>query len=162
MSASTPASSRTSRAAASSSLSPGSTCPLGSARTWRPDAVRRVGTMTIVSSPRTTTPPAECSRSRRRRPSSVDIPLQGDGVVHREPTAALGDDARALQGGEEPAGRLPARTRQLGQVGLRGGDEHVALAGALVLGDLDELLEDGGDPALDRLEALAGEALVGL
>src|ERR1700722_12628357 len=58
-----PVSSRTSRVAASIGVSPGSTCPLGSASTREPSAARRVGTIVTTSSSRTTTPPAENSRA---------------------------------------------------------------------------------------------------
>src|SRR4051794_14392948 len=105
--------------------------PLGSATTARPLAARRTGTMTIVSSPRTTTPPAENSRLRagvrRRRPVSVDIAAQRDRVVDGQPPAALGDHAGPLERRQEAAGRLPAGARELGDVRLRGGDQHVAL-----------------------------------
>src|SRR5213079_1027997 len=144
-------------------VSPGSTWPLGSATTLRPSAARRTGTITMVSSPRTTTPPAENSRLRggRRRPASIDISAQRHGIVDGEPPAPLGDDPGALERGEEAAGRLAARARELGQVGLGGGDEHVAVSRALGARLLDELAEHGGDAALHRLEALAGQALVG-
>src|SRR5439155_26077951 len=161
-SASTPASSRTSRAAASIGVSPGSMWPLGSATTGRPLAARRTGMITIVSSPRTTTPPAENSRLRgARRGGSVDIPAQGHRIVDREPSAALGDHPGALEGGQEAARRLPARAGELGDVGLGRRDQHVALVGPLGARLLDELAEHGGDAALDGLEALAGQALVG-
>src|SRR5881397_1030003 len=105
--------------------------PLGSATTARPLAARRTGTMTIVSSPRTTTPPAENSRlGGGRRPASVDIAAQGHGIVDREPSAALGDDAGAFQRGQEAACRLAAGAGELGDVGLGRGDQDVALFGA--------------------------------
>ena len=79
-----------------------------------------------------------------------------------QPAAALGDDAGALEHGEEAAGRLARGAGELGDVGLGGHDEHVALAGALGLRLVDELAEHLGDAALDGLEGLAGEPLVGL
>src|SRR4051812_42219131 len=145
-------------------VSPGSTWPFGRATTLRPSAARRTGTMTIVSSPRTTTPPAENSRLLPWEPCfawSVDITAQRDGVVDREPAAPLGDHPGALEGGEEAAGRLAAGARQLGEVGLRGGDEHVGLGASLGARLVDELAEHGRDPALHGLEALAREPLVG-
>src|SRR4051812_37760186 len=143
-------------------VSPGSTWPLGSATTRRPSAARRTGTITMVSSPRTTTPPAENSRSPAgRRRLSIDIPAERHRVVDGEPAAALRDDAGALEGRQEAAGRLPAGARELGEVGLGGRDEHVGGAGALGLDLLDELAEDGRHAALDGLEALAREALIG-
>src|SRR4051812_6496595 len=143
-------------------VSPGSTWPFGSATTLRPSAARRTGTMTMVSSPRTTTPPAENSRLRgSRRLVSVDIAPQRDRVVDGEPSAALGDHAGALERGEKTAGRLPAGARQLRQVGLGGGDEDVGVGRALGARLVDELAEHGRHAALHRLEALAGEALVG-
>ena len=79
-----------------------------------------------------------------------------------QPAAALGDHAGALEHGQEAAGRLARGARELGDVGLGGGHEHVALAGALGARLLDELAEHGGHAALDGLEGLAREALVGL
>src|SRR5215207_5996959 len=146
-----PVSSRTSRAAVSSGLSPATGPPLGSPSTrWRPR-----GTITITSSPRTTTPPYDVSRS-------VDIALERRRVVHRQPPPPLRDHARPLEHGEEAAGRLARRAGELGQVGLRRGDLHVAGAGTLGLRLLDELPEHCCDAALHRLERLPGEALVGV
>ena len=73
----------------------------------------------------------------------------------------MGDHAGALERGEEAAGGLAAGAGELGQVGLGGGDEHVAVSRALGARLLDELAEHGGDAALHGLEALAGQALVG-
>src|SRR4051794_41030446 len=133
--------------------------PLGSATTCLPLAARRTGTMTMVSSPRTTTPPAENSRlrgGRRAAAGSVDIPPERHRVVDRQAPATLGDDARALERGQEAAGRLAAGPGELGDVGLGRGDEDVALRGALLPGLLDELGDHRGHAALDGLEALAG------
>src|SRR4051812_22159639 len=148
-----PASSRTSRAAASGSVSPGSTWPLGRARTFRPSAVRRIGTTTTVSDPLTTTPPADSSRS-------VDISAERCRLVHGQPSASLRDHAGALEGGQEPAGGLPAGPRELRDVGLRRREEHVVVAGALALRLLDEVRQDRRDAALHGLEALARQPLV--
>src|SRR4051794_13056942 len=143
-------------------VSPGSTWPFGSATTLRPSAARRTGTMTMVSSPRTTTPPAENSRLRgSRRLVSIDIAPQRNRVVDGEPSATLGDDAGALERGEEAAGRLAAGAGELGEVGLRGGDEDVGIGRALGPRLVDELAEHGRHAALHRLEALAGQPLVG-
>src|SRR3954452_18715878 len=134
--------------------------PLGRATTARPFAARRTGTITIVSSPRTTTPPAENSRLRRP-PASVDIKPESDRVVDGQEVSPLRDDAGALEGGQEAAGRLAAGARELGHVGLGGGEQDVALARALRSGLVHELGDDGRHPALHGLEALAREALVG-
>src|SRR3954465_14170100 len=136
-------------------------CPFGNATTRRPSAARRTGTITMVSSPRTTTPPAEDSRSPAgRRRWSIEIPAERHRVVDGEPAAALRDDAGALERRQEAAGRLPAGARELGEG--RGGcrDERVGGAGALGLDLLGELAEDGRHAALDGLEALARESLV--
>src|SRR3954464_10358521 len=135
--------------------------PLGSATTLRPLAARRTGTMTIVSSPLTTTPPAENSRLRGSRRSSVDIPPEGDRVVDRQSPAALRDHPGALERGQETAGRLAAPAGGPCPVRPGGGQQDVAVAGALGAGLVDELGDHGGHAALHRLEALAGEALVG-
>src|SRR5918994_712352 len=143
-----PVSSRTSRAAVCSVVSPRFMPPLGSPRTRR----RPRGTITTTSSPRTTTPPYDVS---------VDIALQRAGVVDGEAAAALRDDAGPLQDGQEATGGLARGAGELGQVGLRRRDGHVRLAGrALVARLLDELPEHGGHPALDGLEGLARQPLV--
>src|SRR5947208_16611819 len=125
-SARTPVSSRTSRTAASSSLSSPSGWPLGSASTshrlrWR------AGVMTITSQSRTTTPPAEKSRRRPLLPLGasvpgplspseasvpqplsvpllVDVALQRRSVVDGEPPAALGDYSSTFEHRKEAAG----------------------------------------------------------
>src|SRR2546423_9643749 len=106
--------------------------PLGNATTARPSAARRTGVMTIVSSPRTTTPPAENSRLRAalRRPASIDIAPQRHRVVDGQPSASLGDHAGALERGEKAARGLAAGGRELGQGGPGGRDQDVAVAGA--------------------------------
>src|SRR5690242_12514956 len=117
-----PVSSRTSRWAASRLLSPSSMWPLGSASTRDPSEARRVGTITTSSSPRTSTPPAERSRTTRllalRRGFLEDILLQRLDVVHREAAAALGDHAGALEHREKATGRLPRGAGELGEVRL--------------------------------------------
>src|SRR5919107_168508 len=135
--ASTPVSSRTSRSAASAADSAPSGWPFGSASTLLPSAARRVGTMTMQRPSRTTTPPAENSESGvdGMRPSE-DVAVERVRVVDRDSPAALGDDPGPL--------------------------EHVALTGALGAGLVDELAEDDRDAALDGLERLAAQALVGL
>ena len=50
------------------------------------------------------------------------------GIVDGQPPAALRDHACALEHGEEAAGRLARGAGELREVGLRGGDRHVALA----------------------------------
>ena len=61
--------------------------PLGSPTTRRPSAARLTGTITIISSPRTTTPPAENSSASLRR--LIDVSLQPvrvvDGQLARDP-----------------------------------------------------------------------------
>src|ERR671938_205265 len=108
--ASTPVSSRTSHSAALAADSRPSGWPLGSASTRLPSAARRVGTITTQRPSRTTTPPAENSDSApvgiARAPASEDVALQRLRVVDGEAPAALGDDPRALEHGEEPAGGL--------------------------------------------------------
>src|SRR5919202_4495312 len=105
--ASTPVSSRTSRSAASAADSRPSGWPFGSARTLLPSAARRVGTITMHSPSRTTTPPAENSDSAPVgiRPLE-DVALERLGIVDDDPAAALGDDPGALEDGEEAAGGL--------------------------------------------------------
>src|SRR4051794_26208284 len=99
-----PVSSRTSRTAVCSGISPRFGPPLGSPVTRLP-----AGVMTSSCPSRTTTPPYEVSvrwpsRCRRSRGESVDIALERVGVVDRQAAAALGDDAGALEHGEEAAG----------------------------------------------------------
>lgn len=72
------------------------------------------------------------------------------------------DDVRALEHGEEPARRLPRRARELRQLRLCRGDQHVLLTSALLTGGGDQLQQDGGHPALHGLERLAGQPLVRL
>src|ERR1700751_1742752 len=100
-----PVSSRTSRWAACSAVSPASMWPLGSASTLLPSDARLRGTIATICSPRTTTPPAERSSARGGGAlgASEDILLERLRVVHDQPAAALRDDARALEHGEEPA-----------------------------------------------------------
>src|SRR6187551_335066 len=101
-----PVSSRTSRAAVSSGVSPSIGPPLG-----RPSTrLRPRGTITMTSSPRTTTPPYDVS-------CSVDIAAEGFGVVHDQPPPALRDHSCPLEHREEPARRLPRGARELGEVG---------------------------------------------
>src|SRR5215207_9844650 len=153
----TPVSSRTSRAAVSSAVSPKRAPPFG-----RPVTGLPAGVMMIVSEPRTTTPPKDVSRSSGRRPRrSVDIAVERVRVVDGEPASPLRDHAGALEHREEAAGRLARGARELRHVGLRRGDEDVVFAGALGARLLDELAEHCGDAALDRLEGLTGQALVG-
>src|SRR4051795_2354257 len=132
---STPVSSRTSRAAVSSAVSPKRAPPFGS-----PVTVLPVGVITIVSAPRTTTPPYEVSRSSGRC-GLVDISVEGSRVVDRQPAPPLRDHAGALQHREEAARRLARRARQLRDVRLGGGQEHVGLARALGARLLDELAQ---------------------
>src|SRR5215207_843837 len=138
MRASTPVSSRTSRAAVASGRSPVCGPPFGSVAIWG----RPAGVITSTSSPRTTTPPNDRSRS-------VDIAAQRRRVVDGQPPAPLADHPGPLEHGEEAAGRLARRAGELRQVGLRGGHEDVA-GPALALGPrlLDELVEHGGHAAL--------------
>src|SRR4051794_23762240 len=136
MSASMPVSSRTSRVAACSSVSPLSGWPLGSASVRWPWGPGLRGTITTTSSPRTTTPPAEISFLDR---PSEDIPLEGARVVHGELAPALGHDARPLQRGQEPRGRLARGPGQLRDLGLGDRDQDVGLGRALALGVADEL-----------------------
>src|SRR5271154_4470582 len=153
-----PVSSRTSRAAASIGVSPGSTWPLGSASTREPSAARRVGTITATSPSRTTTPPAENSRERstgRRLPACPrlapwprlapflgleerleDILLQRLGVVHDQTPAALGDHPCALEHREKAACGLARGAGELSEIGLGRRDQHVGAA----LADRDLLL----------------------
>src|ERR687893_488683 len=107
-SAVTPVSSRTSRAAASATLSPGSGWPLGRARTFFPSGDLRWGTITTTSSSRTTTPPAENSRSVRCLATGglEDVALQRVRVVDGDLAPALAHHPGALEHGEEAAGRL--------------------------------------------------------
>src|SRR3954447_8475315 len=138
--ASTPVSSRTSRSAASAADSRPSGWPFGRARTLLPSAARRVGTITMHSPSRTTTPPAENSDSAPvgiSRPLE-DVALERLGIVDDDPPAALGDDGGALEDGEEAAGGLARGAGELGDLGLRDLELDVARAGALVLGLLDE------------------------
>src|SRR3954453_16764094 len=118
MSASMPVSSRTSRVAACSSVSPLSGWPFGSANVRWPSGPGLRGTMTTVSSPRTTTPPAEISEFFLE-----DIPLELRGVIHGELAAPLRDDAGALEVRQDARGRLARGARELGQLEVRGGDE---------------------------------------
>src|SRR3954468_23260762 len=148
-----PVSSRTSRCAAASSVSPDSGWPLGRASVRRPSGPGLRGTIATISSPRTTTPPAETSRLE-------DIPLQRARVVHGQLAAALRDDPRALERGQEARGRLAGGAGELGDLRLCGGDQDVGVGGALALGVADELRQDGRDAALHGLEGLAGEAVV--
>src|SRR5438105_15419632 len=108
------------------------------------------------SSSRTTTPPAENSP-----PMSEDIARERGRVMHGELAPALRQRARALEHGEEAAGRLARGPGELRDVGLGYRQQHVAVAGAFVLGLFDQLGEDGGDAALHGLEGLRGKALVG-
>src|SRR4051794_12537370 len=158
--ASTPVSSRTSRSAASAGDSPASGWPFGRARTLLPSAARRVGTITMQRPSRTTTPPAENSDAFDG--ISVDVAAERVRVVDGDPAAALRDDARALEDGEEAARRLARGARELGDVGLRDPHEDVARAGALRPRLVDELSEDDRDAALHGLERLAAQALVGV
>jgi hypothetical protein len=75
--------------------------------------------------------------------------------------AARRDDPGALQHRQKARRRLARGARELGDLGLRCSDEHVVVVGALGVRLLDELGDDLGDAALDRLEGLAREALVG-
>jgi hypothetical protein len=52
--------------------------------------------------------------------------------VHGETAAALRDDPRALEDGQEAGRRLSGGARELGDVGLGRADEHVALAATLL------------------------------
>src|SRR4051794_10401839 len=151
-----PVSSRTSRAAVSSPVSPGFGPPLGSpvTRVWR-GVMTRTSAVRAASSMRTATPPWETSRttgprSPPRRPSerSVDIPLQRRGIVDHETAAPLGDDARALERGEEPAGGFARGARELGDLRLRDDEQDVAVAGPLRPRLVDELGDDGGHAGL--------------
>src|SRR4051794_7193022 len=136
MRASTPVSSRTSRVAVSHGGSPACGPPFGSVATCG----RPAGVITSTSSSRTTTPPKDSS-------CSIDIAAQRRGIVHGQAPAALADDARALQHGEEAAGRLARGAGELGELRLGGGDEDVARpALALRARLLDELVEHRGDP----------------
>src|SRR4051795_934664 len=160
-SASRPVSSLTSRVAACSGVSPGSTCPFGSASTSWPLAPRRVGTTTATRSSSRTTPPAENSRSEG--PRLEDIPPEGLRLEHEDPAPALLDHARPLEHGEEARGRLAGGAGELRDLGLGDLEEHAALTVvALVVGGLGELREHARDPALHGLEGLPCEALVRL
>src|SRR5450755_2851699 len=134
----TPVSSRTSRSAACSAVSPGSTWPFGSASTREPSGARRVGTITTTCSPRSTTPPAEisCARGSLRGlpprsppclppPRLEDILLQRLRVVHHQATPPLRNHPSALQHRQEAAGRLARGARQLRQISLGGDDQHI-------------------------------------
>ena len=81
-------------------------------------------------------------------------------VVHHQAAASLGDHAGALEHRQKAARRLAGRSRQLGEVGLSGRDQHVPL---LAVGKLlrDELAKHHRHPALHGLEGLGGEPLVG-
>src|SRR4051812_21595461 len=138
-SASTPVSSRTSRRAAAAGDSSPAGWPLGSASTREPSAARRVGTITMQLSPRTTTPPAETSESGRAatRPSE-DVALERFRVVDSPAAAARGDDPGPLEVREEAAGRLARGARELGDLRLGDLQDHVARPGALAPGLLDE------------------------
>src|ERR1035437_4417879 len=105
-----------------------------------------------------TTPPAEKSV----RSLLIDVALQGRGVVHRQPAAALGDYSSALEYGEEPAGGFPRRAGQLRKLCLGGDDHHVAVEHSLRASGLDQLREHLRHPALHGLERLSREALIGL
>src|SRR5829696_6802064 len=152
-----PVSSRTSRPAVSSGVSPRLMPPLGSAVIRR----RPTGVITSTSSPRTATPPYEVSVTFARPRRSVDIALEGGGIVDGQPAASLRDHPGALEHGEEAAGRLGRGAGELRELRLRRGEEDIALAGALGPCLLDELGEHGGDAALDGLERLPSEPLVG-
>ncbi len=82
--------------------------------------------------------------------------------MHGQAAAALGDDAGALEHGEEAAGGLARGAGELGEVGLGGGEQHLGGVGAGADLLLDEVAQDDRDARLDGLEGLAGEALVGL
>ena len=103
---------------------------------------------------------AHARRRRRRSPrGSVDIALQRRRVVDRQPPAALGDHAGALEHGEEAARPTRARSRRAcARSACVAVIEHVALARALGARLLDELGEHGGDAALHGLEGLAARA----
>src|SRR5665213_151081 len=137
-SATTPVSSRTSRTAACSAFSPGSTCPFGSASTREPSGARRVGTITTTRSPRSTTPPAEisCARGAPLRFLRLleDILLQRLSIVDNQATSPLGDHAGALQYRQEAAGRLARGARELRQIGLGGRHQHVPIGLAEIPG----------------------------
>src|ERR1700751_3688875 len=112
-------------------VSPGSTWPFGSASTREPSAARRVGTITATSRPRTSTPPAENSRLPAAAPSaalraSEDILLPGLAVVDAQAAPALRDHPGTLEHGQKAARGLARGAGQLGEVRLRGRDEHVA------------------------------------
>src|ERR687895_384369 len=104
-----PVSSRTSRCAAAAAVSPGSTWPLGSARTFLPPAARRTGTIAATAPSRTRTPPALTSAGLRA--ASVDVALEGRGVVDGQAPPSLADDPGALEHREEAAPGLARRGR---------------------------------------------------
>src|SRR3954447_13976690 len=161
--ASTPVSSRTSRSAASAADSRPSGWPLGSASTLRPSAARRVGTMTMQRPSRTTTPPAENSESAPVGTApSVDVALQRIGIVDRDPPAPLREDPGPFEHRQEAARRFARGAGELGDLGLGGLDQHVALGRPLGLRLADELEQHHRDAALDGLERLPAQALVGL
>ena len=97
---------------------------MGSASTLAPLAARRVGTMTTHSSV------ADDHAARRELSRRSCAARRGRG---RDAAPALGDHAGALEHREEAAGRFARGSRELGDVGLRDGDEHVAWPGALAL-----------------------------
>src|SRR4029077_5801896 len=138
--------------------------PLGSASTRVPSDARRVGTITTICSPRTTTPPADSSLAGFLRPrlrDLEDILLQRVGIVHDQASAPLRDHAGALEHRQEAAGGLARGAGQLREVGLRRGHQHVcALAVAHLL--VHELAEDDRDTTLHGLEGLARGAFVRL
>src|SRR5437764_14868369 len=142
-STSSPVSSRTSLKAAASGVSSPFGWPFGRPRTRSPAADRLTGTTTATSPPRSTTPPAE---------KSVDVSLERFGLMDDQLAAALGDDPRTLQYRQEAARGFPRRARELRQLGLSGGDQYVAVTGALGARGLDQLREHGRDAALDRPE----------
>src|SRR3954468_6316806 len=92
------------------------------------DRKRSRGTFPIARSTHSSWIPRRrsCRSTIRCRAASVDVVPERVRLMHHDLAATRGDQARALELREEAAGALARGARELGDLGLRGANEHVA------------------------------------